>query len=167
MVQYLSLRLTASRLRAIKAVWNSYNDFTTWFFKASTHDSRTSKECNTFTNLTSKYFVANLALMYDCSGELQYELQKSVQQSFSNQASNGVSQKQVWILQKSDNQQALWYPTLSKCQRITQAIIDSISAQTFYLSKNYMVSSLNIGKCCILLNGQRLTLETQRLLMSA
>ena len=40
-----------------------------------------------------------------------------------------------------------------------QAIIDSISAQTFYLGKNYMVRSLNMGKCYILLNGQRLTLK--------
>ena len=48
-----------------------------------------------------------------------------------------------------------------------QAIIDSISAQTLYLSKNYMVSSLKMGKCYILLNGQWLTLKTQCLLMQA
>ena len=49
-----------------------------------------------------------------------YKLQRSAQQSFSNHASNEVLQKQVWILRKSDNQQVLWYPTLSKCQRIGQ-----------------------------------------------
>ena len=74
MVQYSPLRLTASSLRTIKAVWNLYNDFTTWFSKARTYNSRTSKECNTFTSLNghlaSEYFVANLALMYDCLDEL-------------------------------------------------------------------------------------------------
>ena len=74
MVQYSPLTLTASSLKTIKVVWNLYNDFTTWFFKARTYNSRTSKECNTFTSLnghlTSDYFVANLALMYDCLDEL-------------------------------------------------------------------------------------------------
>ena len=74
MVKYLPSRLAASSLRTIKAVWNLYNDSTTRFLKTRTYDSQTSKECNTFTSLnghlTSEYFVANLALMYDCLDEI-------------------------------------------------------------------------------------------------
>ena len=73
MVQYSPLRLAVSNLRTIKAGWNSYNDFPTWFSKARTYDSQTSKECNTFTSLnghlTSEYLVENLALMYGCLDE--------------------------------------------------------------------------------------------------
>ena len=51
--------------------------------------------------------------------------------------------------------------------QFSQAIIDSNSARSLYLSKNYRVSLLNMGKCYILLNGQRLTLKTLCLLMPA
>ena len=119
MVQYPPLRLTAYSLRTIKAVWNSYNDFTTWFSKANTYDSRTSKECNTFTSLTFKYFIAKLALMYDCLNALasfslllqsnSINFKKAHNKVFQNHSSNGALQKQVWILRKSDNLKVLWY----------------------------------------------------------
>ena len=59
-------------------------------------------------------------LVFPYSFNPMYKLQRSAQLSSSNQASNEVLQKQVWILRKSGNQQVLWYPTSSKCQRIGQ-----------------------------------------------
>lgn len=69
-----NIRWVASSLRTVKAVWNSYNALAAWFLQASNDTSRGSKERSTFTSLhthlTSEYFVANLALMYDCLDEL-------------------------------------------------------------------------------------------------
>ena len=68
------MRWAASSLRTIKAEWNLYNAFATWFSEANDDDTRFSNECNIFTSLhshlTSEYFDANLALMYDGLDEL-------------------------------------------------------------------------------------------------
>ena len=74
MVQCSPLRLTASSLRTIKAVWNLYNDFPPGFLKQELTTAGLLKSVILSTglngHLTSEYFVAILALMYNCLDEL-------------------------------------------------------------------------------------------------